>query len=319
MNLFERTGKIALGSRLRLLSSRMTDDATKIYRMYELELSPNWFPVLFILSQDGAKTITEIAEEIGHSQPSVTKIVKEMTKSALIAKHPYAQDKRRNMVALTEKGMAAAQHIIDVQCKDVDAAVDALLAQANHNLWEALAEWEFLLDQKSLFHRVNEQRKLRESQKVKIVEYSPEYKEAFKNLNEEWISKYFIMEKEDYKALDHPQEYILEPGGKIMVALYDNEPVGVCALIKMKDPEYDFELAKMGVSPKAQGKSIGYLLGKSVLEEAKKLGAKKLYLESNTVLKPAISLYQKLGFQKVAHRPTPYSRSNIQMALVIKD
>ena len=79
MNLFERTGKIALGSRLRLLSSRMTDDATKIYRMYELELSPNWFPVLFILSQDGAKTITEIAEEIGHSQPSVTKIVKEMT------------------------------------------------------------------------------------------------------------------------------------------------------------------------------------------------------------------------------------------------
>lgn len=315
MNFFDRTGKIALGSRLRMLSAQMTEDAGKIYEMYQLDVSPNWFPVLFVLSQDGPMTITEIAEKISHSQPSVTKMVKEMLKKGQLEKQVCKGDRRRNTVRLTDKGGEKnARHIIDVQCKDVDAAVDELLSQANHNLWEALAEWEFLFEQKSLFERVKEQRKIREAKKVKIVPYNNAYKEIFKSLNEEWISKYFVMEKEDYKALDHPEEYILNPGGKIMVALYDGEPLGVCALIKMNDPDYDYELAKMGVSPpKAQGKSIGYLLGKAILEEAKELGAKKVYLESNTVLKPAISLYQKLGFKKVAYRPTPYSRSNIQM------
>ena len=121
------------------------------------------------------------------------------------------------------------------------------------------------------------------------------------------------MEEADYKALDNPKEYILDKGGIILVALYDDEPVGVCALIKMNDT--DFEMAKMAVSPKAQGKNIGFLLGEAIVKTAKELGASKLYLESNTILKPAINLYYKLGFQKVAGLPTPYKRCNIQMEL----
>ena len=85
----------------------------------------------------------------------------------------------------------------------------------------------------------------------------------------------------------------------------------------MIDPDYDFELAKMAVSPKAQGKYIGWLLGNAVIEKARSLGARKIYLESNTVLKPAINLYYKLGFQKVIGRSTPYERCNIQMERVI--
>jgi GNAT superfamily N-acetyltransferase len=85
----------------------------------------------------------------------------------------------------------------------------------------------------------------------------------------------------------------------------------------MDDPEYDFELAKMAVSPLMQGKNIGWLLGNAVIEKAKSLGAGKIYLESNTILKPAINLYHQLGFRKVAGHPTPYERCNIQMELVL--
>ncbi len=86
----------------------------------------------------------------------------------------------------------------------------------------------------------------------------------------------------------------------------------------MEHPEYDFELAKMAVSPKAQGKGIGWLLGKGIVEKAKSLNAKKIYLESNTILNPAITLYHKLGFKKVTGLITPYERCNIQMELKIK-
>ncbi|GAA6768016.1 hypothetical protein AAFH68_39680 [Flavobacterium sp. CGRL1] len=73
----------------------------------------------------------------------------------------------------------------------------------------------------------------------------------------------------------------------------------------------------MAVSPKAQGKNIGWLLGQGIVKTARELGAKKIYLESNTILKPAINLYYKLGFEKVFGLETPYKRCNIQMELVL--
>lgn len=305
---------MALGSRLRLLTSKVTDDAARIYELYQMEFAPKWFPAFFLLAEDGEKTITEIAVEIGHSQPSVSKIIQEMTLAGLVQENLECADKRRNLVELTAKGIEFAKEL-KVQCADVDAAIDSVISEARHNLWEALEEWEFLLDQKSLLRRVQEQKKLRESKEVKIVPYEVQYQSAFRTLNEEWISTYFKMEEADYKALDHPEAYILDKGGKIFVALYQNEPVGVCALIKMNDPDYDYELAKMAVSPKIQGKSIGWLLGQAIVNAAKELNASKIYLESNTSLKPAINLYHKLGFKKVVGRSTPYERCNIQMEL----
>ncbi|MDH5826341.1 bifunctional helix-turn-helix transcriptional regulator/GNAT family N-acetyltransferase [Sphingobacterium faecium] len=315
MDFFNKTGKMALGSRLRLLTAKVTEDAAKIYELYDVDFSPKWFPVFFTLSEDGEMTISEIATEIGHSQPSVTKIIKEMAAAGLVKDNLQSNDKRRNVVGLTEKGIEVADKIIKVQCGDIDLAIDSIISEATHNLWEAIEEWEFLLERKSLLKRVHEQKKLRESLDVEIVDYNPKYQAAFRSLNEEWISTYFEMEAADYKALDDPEAYILSKGGKIFVALYNGEPLGVCALIKMEDPVYDFEMAKMAVSPKAQGKNMGWLLGKAIILAAKDMGASKLYLESNTILKPAINLYHKLGFQKIIGRPTPYKRCNIQMEL----
>lgn len=320
MELFNRTGKMALGSRLRLLTAKVTEDAAKIYELYHDEyFSPKWFPVFFVLTENSALTVTEVATEIGHSQPSVTKIVKEMTKAGLVKDNLKSKDKRRNVVGLTEKGTALAEKMINGQCADVDAAIEGMIAEATHNLWEAIAEWEFLLEQKSLLRRVQEQKKIRECHDVQIVAYEAKYQQAFKLLNQEWISTYFEMEEADYQALDNPVEHILDTGGKIWVALYHGEPLGVCAMMKMNDPTYDFELAKMAVSPKARGKNIGWLLGQAVIHSAKQQGASKIYLESNTVLKPAINLYYKLGFQKIAGHPSPYKRCNIQMELNLKD
>jgi GNAT superfamily N-acetyltransferase len=83
----------------------------------------------------------------------------------------------------------------------------------------------------------------------------------------------------------------------------------------MEDGSY--ELAKMAVSPEARGKNIGWLLGNAIIEKARSIGAHRLYLESNTILKPAISLYHKLGFKKITGPPSPYERANIQMELIL--
>jgi DNA-binding MarR family transcriptional regulator len=316
MDFFNKVGKMAIGSRLRMLTEKITEDAACIYKLYDVDLQPKWFPVFYVLSKGEEKTITAIAKEIGHSHPSVSKIIGEMSKKGFVSEKKDRTDGRRNLVKLSRKGKEINGKIQD-QYTDIASAIEQVSEQTNHDLWKAIEEWEFILEQKSLFTRVKEQRKKRESEKITIVEYQPEYQTAFRSLNEEWISTYFKMETADYKALDDPKGYILDNGGSILVALLDGEPVGVCALVKMKDPDYDFELAKMAVSPRAQGKNIGWLLGQAIIEKANTLGAAKLYLESNTLLKPAINLYHKLGFEKVAGRATPYERCNIQMELVI--
>ncbi|MEO9511508.1 MAG: GNAT family N-acetyltransferase [Flavobacteriaceae bacterium] len=153
------------------------------------------------------------------------------------------------------------------------------------------------------------------SEKPKIVAYHKDHQKAFKSLNEEWILEYFKIEELDRVALNNPQKYILDKGGYIAVALLNDEAVGVCALMYSAYPGFDYELAKMGVAPKVQGKGIGKLLASHIIEKAKSLGAKKIFLESNRVLKPAIALYEKLGFIEIVGASSPYERSNIQMEL----
>ncbi|MEB0260427.1 MULTISPECIES: bifunctional helix-turn-helix transcriptional regulator/GNAT family N-acetyltransferase [unclassified Mucilaginibacter] len=314
MEFYDKVGKMALGSRLRRLSEKLTDQAGDVYGLYNIEMNPKWFPVFYALAEGEDKSIMQIAQEISHSHPSVSTIVKEMVKHGVAQEVSHKTDARKNYIQLTDKGREINSRI-QVQYTDVNAAVETALNETQYNIWKAVEEWEFLLEQKSLLNRVKDEKKLRESEDVQIVDYKPEYQHAFKQLNEEWITQYFKMEPTDHKSLNHPDEYILDKGGHIFIALYNNEPIGACALVKMDDNIY--ELAKMAVSPKAKGKGIGFILGQACITKARELGATKLYLESNAILKPAISLYHKLGFKKVTGIPSPYERCNIQMTLEI--
>ena len=199
------------------------------------------------------------------------------------------------------------------QLTDVNAAVETALLETQNDIWKAIEEWEYLLGQKCLLKRVQEEKKLRESSPIVIVDYQPAYRDAFKRLNVKWITTWFKMEEADHKILDQPEDYVLANGGHILFALFDGKPIGTCALLKTDD--HTFELSKMAVSPEAKGKGIGGLLGSAAIEKAKAAGAKRLYLESNTILKPAINLYHKLGFKRIAGVASPYERSNIHMEL----
>ena len=317
MDFFNQTGKMAIGSRLRMLTDKITNDAELIHKMYGIDIRAKWFPVFFVLSHGEAKTITAIAKEIGHSHPSVSNIVKEMVARGIAKETKDKADGRKNLIMLSSKGEKMSE-ILTEECFDMTVTIESILSATHNDLWRAIEEWECLLSKESLLDRVKEVKRQRESKDIKIVPYEPCYQEAFKSLNKEWINKYFKMEEADYAAIDNPEKYILEKGGEILVALYKNEPVGVCALLKMNDEYYDYELSKLAVSPKVQGKGIGVLLGQTTLLRNLSHPGRNLYLESNTILKPAIHIYEKLGFKKIFGHSTSYQRCNIQMELIIE-
>ena len=150
-----------------------------------------------------------------------------------------------------------------------------------------------------------------QEQPFQIVPYSPVYREAFRDLNHEWITRYFVLEEADNNMLDDPEGYILNPGGYIFMAVLKDEPVGTAALIK--NPDGSFELAKMAVTDKAQGLKIGYALGAAALQKARELNAPRVELLSNRKLEPAINLYRKLGFEEVPVPKNYYARAEIKM------
>jgi ribosomal protein S18 acetylase RimI-like enzyme len=147
---------------------------------------------------------------------------------------------------------------------------------------------------------------------ITIVPYKKEYKEYIKSLNYEWLEKYFAIEPIDVIQLSNPQVEILDKGGKIFFALYDDAVIGTASLLKVNDDEY--ELAKMAVTEKYKGLGIGKMLMEHCIDEAKKIDAKKLTLVSNTKLDAAIHVYRKYGFVEI---PLPkeihYERGNIMM------
>lgn len=150
---------------------------------------------------------------------------------------------------------------------------------------------------------------------VRIIEYSPELKNDFIKLNVEWIEKYFVVEPHDREQLEHADEHILAAGGRIFFALDTgtNEILGTVAMIKESNTL--LELAKMAVVPKAQGRKIGKLLMTHFIAEARKTKATKIYLESNTVLVPAINMYRSFGFEEVKEFKSLFERANIKMEL----
>lgn len=315
MDFLQQLGPVALGSRLRRLSEYFTSEAAGVYADYGLSFQPRWYPVFYLVAHRPGISSNEIAGHIGHTHASVSQIVKELVRYGLLVMTTDSHDQRRRRLTLTPQ----AQEILPqlrAQTDDVRRSMLALLTAAEADLWQALDRVEQHLQQQSLRGRVAQARAQREAAPVQLRDFRPGDQPVFRQLNEEWISRYFTMEPADLKALDHPGEYILAPGGCILLAEMGQQVVGACALIKMADGGY--ELAKMAVTPAAQGQHIGGLLGEAAVQRARDLGAHRIYLESNTKLGPALNLYRKLGFRDLAQAmPSPYARANVQMELAL--
>ena len=151
---------------------------------------------------------------------------------------------------------------------------------------------------------------------VEIVTYRPEFAEDFATLNREWLEKYFTVEPLDEEYLSDPEGHIMELGGEIFFAVEGECVIGTCAAIPRDDGT--IELAKLAVTPAAQGRGLGRALSMAVIEFAKARQPKNLYLVSSTKLGPALRLYETLGFRHLPFPwPPPYTDADVYMELDI--
>ena len=197
--------------------------------------------------------------------------------------------------------------------KAIQQSLDQMLAGNGNQLITLLQQFEKSHTEQALQSRALQSISLLQNITVKVVDYTPIYRNVFKQLNIEWLEKFFYVEQIDEDVLSDPERFILQPGGHIFIALKDKKPVGTAALIAAdKD---SLELSKMSVTESAQGHGIGRLLLDKAIAYFKHSGKKRLFLESNSKLKPALKLYESAGFKHITKPDgaSHYQRADVYM------
>lgn len=98
------------------------------------------------------------------------------------------------------------------------------------------------------------------------------------------------------KELDSlPGEYA-PPDGCLLLAYYEDKPAGCVALRKVKDGVC--EMRRLWVREKYRGKNIGWNLAEEIIKQSRKMGYRKMILETIPLMERAISIYQLLGFER---------------------
>lgn len=86
--------------------------------------------------------------------------------------------------------------------------------------------------------------------------------------------------------------------GAILLMKEDDEWTG-CSGIRRKEAQ-TAELKRMYIRESHRGKGYGHILMNASIEHCKKLGYKKIVLDTLTRLKPALNLYKAHGFKETA-------------------
>ncbi len=147
---------------------------------------------------------------------------------------------------------------------------------------------------------------------IEILDFEPSLAAHFRDLNIEWLEKYFQVEPLDHEVLNHPQEHVIDPGGSILFARVGGDVVGTVALKHHGDAVY--ELTKMAVTGSSQGLGVGRRLLDACIARYRELGGKTLFLESESGLATAVGLYERSGFEHATPpQPPAYERADVYM------
>jgi DNA-binding MarR family transcriptional regulator/N-acetylglutamate synthase-like GNAT family acetyltransferase len=315
-NILNELGELAIGSRLKRLSDYIMREGKVLYSVHNIDFEPKWFPVFYTIASQSSTNVMKIAETLNVTHAAVSQTVKDLVRNDIISTVNHESDGRKKSLELSKKGDQLL-HQMEPIWQDIATALNDLFRSNQNHLITAIQEVESKFMESGFTERIKAVTNQRLLEEVEIVEYLPKYAEAFKILNIEWLEKYFYVEEYDKEVLSNPQKHILDKGGAIYFALLAGEVVGTCALMQPHPGAY--ELAKMAVTHKAQGKQAGKKLGLRIIEKARKMKLKMIFLESNKTLTPALALYEKLGF-KYMHKDastSAYERANVYMELIL--
>jgi DNA-binding MarR family transcriptional regulator len=153
MNIIDEIGVLALSTRLQRLSEQLRKDGALVYKSFDIDFEPKWFPVIYTLHIKEMLSVVEIANEIGYTHPSTISLLKELEKLKIISSKKDKLDERKRLIVLTSKGKELV-----VKMQPVWNLIRNVLTEISdnqNNLLKAIEEAEQKLASQSFFQRAS--------------------------------------------------------------------------------------------------------------------------------------------------------------------
>ncbi|MBN2362814.1 MarR family transcriptional regulator [candidate division WOR-3 bacterium] len=321
MDIFDTLGPVAIASRTKRFLDTLVKDGETVYKNQNIPFKTKWFPVFFALykSQEPL-SITDLSNILHMTHPNVIKIVSSMSRKDIVVSLKDEYDARKHLIKLSEKGTQLIP-LLEPVWKAFERAVYGLFNEVDCNFIEVLSKMEKSLYRKGMAERVISNIKESQYEAIAIIEYTPQLKKYFKNLNYEWLEKFFSVENYDEEVLNNPEKYIFSKNGFILFALINGEIVGTCAVSEMDPGEY--ELSKLAVTESKQNRGAGKKLVTEAIKRAKDKNGRKIFLLTDEKLTKAFNLYRSMGFKtetvnKFPEKFLSRSKTSITMSLRIE-
>ncbi|MDC8103809.1 MarR family transcriptional regulator [Chryseobacterium sp. B21-037] len=151
MNVINESGILAISTRLQRLSEQLRKDGALVYKAFDIDFEPKWFPVIFTLYHKQPLSVVELANEIGYTHPSTISLLKELEKEKMIISKKDKQDERKRLIGLAPKGLELIEKMKPVW--ELISTVLGEIADNNNHLLKAIDEAEEKLANQSFLQR----------------------------------------------------------------------------------------------------------------------------------------------------------------------
>lgn len=238
--------------------------------------------LLFEIGPRGAD-VGALRARLGLDSGYLSRLLRSLEAQDLVRVETKAGDARARRVKLTTKGRTEFR----AYNKSSDALVRSML--------EPLSEEE----QDELVRAMAQVERLVRRSIVEITVEPPDSREArsclrqyFRELANRFEHGFSVSEAKPAR-----DEEMTPPAGYFLIARLSGNAVG-CAGLKILDGGIG-EVKRMWIAPSARGQGIARAVLQKLEDLAREAGASTLRLDTNRVLKEAIALYRREGFEEI--------------------
>jgi DNA-binding MarR family transcriptional regulator/GNAT superfamily N-acetyltransferase len=245
--------------------------------------------LLFEIGAEGLG-VRELRERLGLDSGYVSRLLRRLEDEGLVEVHPDPADARRRVVKLTADGKVAHRDLDDRSEDLARSLVEPMSKRQRSALAEHLGQAERLIRAATVSLDVVDPASPRAL--AAVAAYLRELDETF---------------SEGFDAGEAAHDHAdLSGAGRFVVAVSDGVAVG-CGGLRHVDTE-TAEIKRMWVDRGWRGLGLAGRLLRRLEEEAAALGHKKVWLDTNRALTPAIAMYRAAGYTDIArYNDNPYA------------
>ena len=110
-DLIKRMGYIALATRLKRISDKMTHSTRLLYKTLDMDIEPNWYLILYLVKETPDISVMEIASSLGFTHQSILSMTNKMFSQDYLTHAKDKTDKRKTVFRITEKAITKLPEI----------------------------------------------------------------------------------------------------------------------------------------------------------------------------------------------------------------